>query len=98
MKRFTYQIKDPNGMHARPAGMLATRAKRFQSEVTVLAGEKKADGKRLLSLMSLGATYGTELTFIITGEDEEIAARDLEEFCLAQASDTPHDQKGSERK
>lgn len=84
MKQFTYRIEDPNGMHARPAGMLATFAKKFQSDIRVRAGEKEADGKRLLSLMSLGATHGSELTFTVTGEDEECAARELEQFCRQQ--------------
>lgn len=86
MKQFTYQITDPNGMHARPAGMLATFAKRFHSDVRVKNGEKEADGKRLLSLMSLGATNGTELIFCITGEDEELCAQELERYCRAQMS------------
>lgn len=86
MKQFTYRIEDPNGMHARPAGMLATFAKRFAADVRVGAGEKEADGKRLLALMSLGATHGTELTFTVSGEDEDAAARELEEFCRTQMS------------
>ena len=84
MKQFTYRIEDPNGMHARPAGMLANFAKKFVSDVRVRAGEKEANGKRLLSLMSLGAIHGTELTFVIVGEDEELAATELEQFCLRQ--------------
>ena len=45
MKQFTYLIGDENGMHARPAGKLATYAKRFVSDVSVSANGKKADGK-----------------------------------------------------
>lgn len=93
MKQFTYCIEDPNGMHARPAGALATFAKRFQSDIRVRAGEKEADGKRLLSLMSLGATHGTELTFSITGEDEETAAAELESFLRQQNAGAKTDQK-----
>ena len=84
MKEFTYKIEDPNGMHARPAGMLATFAKQFHADIRVNAGEKSADGKRLLSLMSLGAVHGSELIFTVTGEDEDTAARELERFCRAQ--------------
>lgn len=84
MKQFTYRIEDPNGMHARPAGALATFAKQFLSDVRVRANQKEADGKRLLSLMSLGATLGTELTFVVSGEDEETAASAIEAFCRAQ--------------
>lgn len=82
MKTFVYRIEDPNGLHARPAGKLATFAKRFHATVKVRANEKEADAKRLLSLMSLGAVSGTALTFVIEGEDEEAAAATLERFCL----------------
>ena len=81
MKEFTYQIKDPNGMHARPAGQLASFAKKFESSIRIRCKEKEADAKRLLSLMSLGATHGTILTFRIDGEDEERAAVELSAFC-----------------
>ena len=84
MKQFSYQIEDPNGMHARPAGALATFAKRFASDVRVTLGEKEADAKRLLSLMSLGARCGSTLTVQALGEDEEEAARALEELCRVQ--------------
>ena len=84
MKQFSYQIEDPNGMHARPAGALANYAKRFTSSIKVSANGKEADAKRLLSLMSLGAVCGSELTFCVEGEDEERAARELNAFCKNQ--------------
>ena len=87
MKQFFYRIQDPNGLHARPAGQLATFAKRFTSDIRVGANGKEVDGKRLLALMSLGATHGTQLTFSIYGEDEEHAATALEVFLRAQNTD-----------
>lgn len=88
MKEFTYTIVDKDGMHARPAGRLAMCAKQFASDVTVRANGKTADGKRLISLMMLGAVLGTTLTFSITGEDEEKAALALEGFCHTQWNPT----------
>ena len=35
MKEFTYTITDKDGMHARPAGRLAMRAKQFASNINV---------------------------------------------------------------
>ena len=87
MKQFTYRIEDSNGLHARPAGALATFAKQFHADVRVCAGEKEVDGKRLLALMSLGAVGGTELTFRISGEDEETACTELEGFCHTKLSE-----------
>lgn len=84
MKEFTYTIVDKDGMHARPAGRLATTAKQFASSISVKANGKTADGKRLVSLMMLGAVLGTTLTFSISGEDEDRAALELERFCRTQ--------------
>lgn len=81
MKQFTYRIQDPSGLHARPAGALATFAKQFSADVRISANGKDADAKRLLALMTLGAVTGTELVFSVTGEDEERAAAELEQFC-----------------
>ena len=81
MKEFTYVIQDKNGMHSRPAGRLATFSKQFSSQIKVECNGKEADGKRLLALMSLGATQGASLRFSITGEDETTAAAELEALC-----------------
>ncbi|MBQ9773082.1 MAG: HPr family phosphocarrier protein [Clostridia bacterium] len=87
MKEFTYVIEDPNGMHARPAGKLATYTKQFSSQIRVFCGDKEADGKRLLSLMSLGAVCGATLRFTLDGEDEGEACAALERFCKEQWGD-----------
>ena len=87
MIKFTYQIKDPNGLHARPAGKLATYAKQFSEEIRIVAGEKEADAKRLLALMSLGAGAGTILTVTVSGEHEEETARQLKEYLEASHGD-----------
>ena len=81
MREFCYTIKDKNGLHARPAGTLATVAKGFESDIVVSAQGKEADGKRLLSLMSLGAKCGTELHFKISGKDEDVAEKVLFRHC-----------------
>lgn len=96
MKEFTYTIEDPNGMHARPAGMLATFAKRFQSEIRIKAGAREADAKRLLSLMSLGATCGTCLTVSVSGEDEELAAKELESYFRDKMQNAKKPSEGSD--
>ena len=83
MREFTYVIADENGMHARPAGKLTACAKQFSSEVTVFANGKQANGKRLLSLMGLGAVKGTSLRFCVDGKDEDTACEALDAFCRA---------------
>ena len=79
MREFRHVVDDINGLHARPAGVLAALCKGFDSEIKVFALGKEADGKRLLSLMSLGAKQGTELCFKINGKDEEVAEASIKE-------------------
>jgi phosphocarrier protein len=80
MKTFQYTLTDPHGLHARPAAMLAKAAAAFSSQITVTAPTGTADGKRLMSLMKLGACQGTVLTFRVEGPDEIEAAKALQIF------------------
>ncbi len=81
MKEFKFVILDKNGLHARPAGAIASVAKGFESKITICCDGKEADAKRLLSLMSLGATTGKELRFEIEGKDEEETIMAMEKIC-----------------
>lgn len=80
MKEFKYKINDPIGLHARPAGLLVKEAMAFKSKITISSNGKEADGKRLLSLMSLGIRQGMEIVCLIEGEDEEEAYAALQRF------------------
>lgn len=81
MITFTYTIGAEHGLHARPAGMLVNCAKRFASAINIKKGDKIADCKKLLAVMSLGAKRGDELIFSIEGDDEAIAAEAVENVC-----------------
>lgn len=74
MENFKYTIRDPNGIHARPAGLIVTEAKKYKSSVTAECKGKSADCKRLFSVMSLGASSGDTLLVTATGCDEKEAA------------------------
>ena len=75
MKEFTYTIKEPVGIHARPAGMLAKEAKTCQSTVTIVdKNGKSVDATRLMALMGMGIKCGDTVTVKIEGADEETAA------------------------
>lgn len=80
MKSFEYTIKDELGIHARPAGLLAKRAKEFESEITLTKGDRTALCSRLISLMSLGIKQGDKVSVTVVGVDEEAAAEAMKEF------------------
>jgi phosphocarrier protein HPr len=61
-------------LHARPAGRLARTAAGFTATTAVLAGERSADARSVLAVMSLGATAGTAVTVRASGPDAGPAA------------------------
>ena len=80
MKKFTYTIKDEIGIHARPAGLLAKKAKEFESTVMLDKGGKNANAARLIAVMGLGVKCGDTITVTVEGADEERAAAEMESF------------------
>jgi len=80
MKQFVYTITDPQGIHARPAGLLVKAAGAFNSKITIGKDGKEADGKRIFGVMGLGAKSGEQISITADGEDEEQAIAALEAF------------------
>lgn len=80
MKTFTYTIKDEVGIHARPAGLLAKKAKEFESAITIEKSGKSASATKLMALMGLGVKCGDTVKVTIEGADEERAAAEMEKF------------------
>ena len=80
MKEFKYVITDPEGIHARPAGILVKQAAGYQSSVKIAKGEKSADAKRIFGVMGLGVKTGEEIMITVEGADEDTAAAELETF------------------
>lgn len=77
MKQFEYIVKDPLGLHARPAGLLAKLAKPFaDTTITITKGEKTVKATQLMMIMGLGVKNGDAVTVRAEGaaEDEAIAA------------------------
>ena len=83
MKEFQYTIKDEQGIHARPAGLLVKEASGFRSDITLEVNGKAGDAKRIFAVMALGAKCGNTLTVQAEGEDEAEAAAAMEAFLKA---------------
>ena len=80
MKSFQYIIKDPIGIHARPAGILGKKAKEYAAKITGAVNGKEAEATKLLALMSLGVKCGDEVTVRAEGTDEMVAIEELKKF------------------
>ena len=74
MQSFMYTVKTPVGLHARHAGLIVKEAKLYQSAVTVTHGERSADARHLMALMTLGVKQGDVVHVTVEGVDEDVAA------------------------
>ena len=80
MKQFDYTIRDPLGIHARPAGMLTKEAKQYASVCTITKDEKTSKLTQLMYLMSLGIKQDDTVTVTAEGADEDAAIAGLKAF------------------
>ena len=80
MKEFKYVVTDPEGIHARPAGILVKQAAGYTSSVKITKGDKTAAAKRIFGVMGLGVKTGEEDTITVEGDDEDKAFAELEAF------------------
>ena len=73
----TVKIVNRQGLHARPSTRIVEIANRHKSSITLRVGDLTANAKSVLSLLSLAAPQGTELTIEAAGEDEAAAVAAL---------------------
>lgn len=79
---FTYSIKAPHGLHARPAGKLAEIAQSFDCEITICANGRSASAKSPFDLINLGADQGTDIIISAEGRQAQAAIKALKAFLV----------------
>ena len=65
------------GIHLRPASILVNSIKELNASVYLEKGVDKINAKSIMGIVTLLATYGTELKVIAEGEDEEKAVETI---------------------
>jgi phosphocarrier protein len=72
MKKRTIKVQNKMGLHARPSSLLVSLISRYPlTKVTILKDDLKVNGKSIIGVMTLVASYGHSLCFIVDGPDED---------------------------
>ena len=71
-------IINPNGVHARPAGVLAQAAKKFPFKITLSKGDKTADAKSVVGIMGLALAFGDQVALAAQSSDAQTAQTALD--------------------
>ena len=66
-------IKNPTGLHLRPAGILCKTAMQFRSAVNFTFGSTTANAKSVLSVLGACVKSGDEIEIVCEGADEKEA-------------------------
>ena len=81
MKQFSYTVKDPLGIHARPAGLLAKAAKGYaDTTITITKDGNTVKATQLMKLMGLTVKQGNTVTVAAEGPQEDEAIAAMEKF------------------
>lgn len=83
------EIKNADGLHMRPAMQFVDTASQFDSEISVSNSETQVDGKSIMQMSMLAATFGTKLQIKAQGLDAEDAINALKHLVEEKLFDEP---------
>jgi phosphocarrier protein FPr/phosphocarrier protein len=87
--RLDVTLTAPYGIHARPAGLIAQRARGFAGKVTLQAKGRSVSALSAVGIMGLGAGHGDVVSVIAKGADARQAAEAVAELLRSDMGDEP---------
>jgi phosphocarrier protein len=80
MVRIELQIGNKLGLHARAAGKFVEAASQYESEVWLIKGSARVNGKSIMGVLTLAAARGDVVAVEVEGCDEEKALETLKKL------------------
>jgi len=77
--RKEYVLSNDEGLHARPATTLVSKANQFKSDITITYEDTTVDLKSIMGVLSLGAERGSLVVVEAKGSDETEAIKAITE-------------------
>ena len=65
------------GLHARPASIVAKKAAKFTSHITLIKDGKEYNAKSIINVLSMAASKGDRIKIVASGDDEAMAVEEL---------------------
>lgn len=75
-----FEIKNPTGLHARPAASLCALCKGFRSTISMICEGKVINPRSIVSILAGGISCGKTVKVSVEGEDEARAMEALADF------------------
>ena len=74
------KVVSAEGLHMRPANTFVTEMSKFSSEVDIVFGGKRINGKSIMNIMAGCIKCGSEITVECSGADENEMLKKAEEL------------------
>lgn len=78
LKKFQYEVVNPQGIHAAPASLLVNEFNKFHCNVIIEKGKKVIDGKDIFALMGLNIKQNDTIVVTFEGKEENEAVKAVE--------------------
>ena len=66
------KVTNEMGFHMRPANIFVTAMAKYTSNINIIAGDKKINGKSIMNIMAACIKCGTEITVECDGTDDRL--------------------------
>ncbi len=73
-------IKNEYGLESKVAARLIQKASGYEANIWIQKGDRKANAKSLLGILSLSISKGEKVLLISDGSDEKLALNELQLF------------------
>ena len=96
MKKKKIKIKSKTGLHARPASNLVQIANQYDADIKIEKENDVINAKSIMGVLMLAATFGSDITLIANGKDEDEAIETANDsvFGLGAAVFTNNEERG----
>jgi len=77
MVRETFVVKDPDGLHARPAAIITKLASLYDGEIYIIYKDEKYTLKSLMIVLNLAIPHQASFTIELNGPNEDQTIREF---------------------
>lgn len=75
-----YTIKNAQGLHMRPAGLVTNSMMKFDCDVTMVVNGNNVNAKSIMNVMAACIKCGTDITLVCDGPQENEALAKFDEL------------------
>ena len=78
-------IKNPQGLHARPAAMFVQIASKYNANVALQKGEERVNGKSIMGILTLGIEQNSRVVLEADGDDADEVVTELTQLLTKES-------------